>query len=317
MKSLIVGLGNIGLRHIQGLSKLNEKKNDFYIFDNSIDYLSRFKNEIDDLKNKNNLIFTKNLEKIKNINFDLTIISTNADARVKLLQIILDKINTEFILLEKPICNSLEDLNILQKISSKKIFINFPRRYCEWHLKIGKKIKRDYSNEILNVLLTKKDLGIACNISHYVDLINMWTDCYPVSVNNSNLNDWKNSKRKGFYEIDGRIQVFFQNNHKLELESDIKHNGLKINIFNQLSKKICLIDYNKGIAKFTDGEIIYGKMKYQSETTAELYKILINKRQNCISDLNLAVRCYDKILNSFIEHWNEKNNSEYKQIMIT
>ena len=62
MKSLIVGLGNIGLRHIQGLSKLNEKKNDFYIFDNSIDYLSRFKNEIDDLKNKNNLIFTKNLE---------------------------------------------------------------------------------------------------------------------------------------------------------------------------------------------------------------------------------------------------------------
>ena len=72
--------------------------------------------------------------------------------------------------------------NFLKDISSKNIFINFPRRYCDWHNKIKDKIIRDYSNEILDISITGKNLGIACNISHYIDLVNMWTSCYPLKV---------------------------------------------------------------------------------------------------------------------------------------
>ena len=57
MKSLVVGVGNIGLRHIQGLSKLDEKNINIYLFNISNQYLSRFKNEINDLKKKVNFIF--------------------------------------------------------------------------------------------------------------------------------------------------------------------------------------------------------------------------------------------------------------------
>jgi len=318
MKSLVVGLGNIGLRHIQGLSKLDEKNINIYLFDISKQYLSRFKNEINDLKKKVNFFFISgDFESIKNINFDITIISTTADMRVKSLLLILNKINTKLILLEKPICHSINDLNLLQNISSKKIFINFPRRYCDWHIKIKNKIQKDYPHEILNVLITGKNLGIACNISHYVDLINMWTKCYPLSVNNSYLGNWKNSKRKGFYEVEGSIQIFFQNNHKLELFSDNKYDELKISIYNKSNKKICTINDNKGYAKFEDEETIYGKIKFQSESTNKLYIILTKEKKHDICNLDLAIKCYDKILNSLIDHWNKKNNSNVEQIMIT
>ncbi len=318
MKSLVIGVGNIGLRHIQGLSKLNEKNINIYLFDNSKRYLSRFKNEINDLKKKINFIFvSEDFENIKNINFDITIISTTADTRVNSLLLVLQKINSKLILLEKPICNSLNDLNLLENISSKKIFVNFPRRYSDWHIKINNKIQKDYPNETLNVLMTGNNLGIACNISHCVDLINMWTKCYPLSVNNSRLDNWKNSKRKGFYELDGHIQIFFQNNHKLEIFSDNKFDEFLISIFNKSNKKICTIDESKGYAKFEDEEIIHGKLKFQSEITDKLYRILTNENKYNVCNLDLSIKCYDKILNSLIDHWNKKNNSNVKEIMIT
>ena len=318
MNSLVVGLGNIGLRHVQGLSKLDEKNINNYLFDISKRYLLKFKNEINDLKKKVNFFFISgDFESIKNINFDITIISTTADVRVKSLLLILNKVNTKLILLEKPICHSIHDLDLLKNIPSKKIFVNFPKRYCEWHIKIKNKIQKDYPKEVLNVLVTGKKWGIACNISHFVDLINMWTNCYPLSVNTKSLGNWENSKRKRFYELNGSIQIFFQNNHKLELFSDNKYDELKINICNKLNKKICTIDYNKGYAKFEDEETIYGKTKFQSESTNELYTILTKEKKHDICNLDLAVKCYDKILNSLIHHWNKQNNSNVKKIMIT
>ena len=42
MKALILGVGNIGFRHAQGLSKLSEKNLEIYLFDVSDKYLSIF-----------------------------------------------------------------------------------------------------------------------------------------------------------------------------------------------------------------------------------------------------------------------------------
>ncbi|MBD1134904.1 Gfo/Idh/MocA family oxidoreductase [Pelagibacterales bacterium SAG-MED47] len=318
MKALILGVGNIGFRHAQGLSRFSDKTSDIYLFDVSERYKTLFNKDIQILKNKTNIYFVEdNFEKIKDIDFDITIISTTADTRVHSLELALQKIKTKFILIEKPICNSIKDLEILKKLNSKNIFINFPRRYCEWHNKISKKIKRDYANEILNVLITGKNLGIACNISHYVDLMNMWTNTFPLRVENKDLEDWKNSKRKGFFEVDGCFDIFFQNNHLLKLISNEKYNYHEINIRNKYMKNICTINYSKGYAKFSDQEMIYGKSKFQSESSHILYENLKTKKKYEISDLSLGVKCYDKILCSLIDHWNKKNNSSVSEIKIT
>ena len=53
MKSLIIGFGNIGVRHAQGLSKIDEKNIDIYVLENSERNALKFEKDIGDLKKKN------------------------------------------------------------------------------------------------------------------------------------------------------------------------------------------------------------------------------------------------------------------------
>lgn len=317
MNALIIGLGNIGLRHLQGLSNLNNDEINVYLFDKSNKYFSKFKNELKSLEKKIAINFvSNNINNLSKINFDITIISTDASQRIEILNNIVDSFNSRFILLEKPICNSIKDLEILKKSNFKNVYVNFPRRYCNWHNKIKKKIINDYSNHKLKVEITGRNLGIACNISHYVDLIHSWTGQYPIDINHSELSNWKKTKREGFFDLDGKIKVTFRKNHVLNICSDVKYNSTKINITGD-NNNICLIDYKKGSAIFKDKVILNGNYKLQSDTTNVLYEKLINKKIDQICDLKTAVRCYEKILYSFIEHWNKRNKSNLKQIMIT
>ena len=66
MKFLIIGLGNIGIRHIQGLSKLSDDNLEFYIFSKSNNFETKLKKKKTFKKNykfqKKNKYFKKKLQ---------------------------------------------------------------------------------------------------------------------------------------------------------------------------------------------------------------------------------------------------------------
>ncbi|MDC3043069.1 Gfo/Idh/MocA family oxidoreductase [Candidatus Pelagibacter sp.] len=316
MKALIIGVGNIGMRHIQGLSKLKDDQKHIYLFDLNKTYRLRFENELSKLQDKLNYFFVQNIQEVKNINFDLVIISTTANNRGKILNSILNELKFEFIVIEKPICNSLDDLEILKKISNKKIFVNFPHRYCDWNLKIKKKIKEYFFNQKLEVFITGSNLNIACNISHFIDLVNMWTGSLPISVHHSDLNKWVKSKRDGFFELDGCISITFQNDHKLTIIQDQKYENQIIKIQSEQKENCCLINYLEGFAKFGKSEKLLGNIKYQSDSTDILYKKL-NSLNHEVTNLKLSVECYSMVLKRLIEFWNQKKNTNENKIIIT
>lgn len=316
MKALIIGVGNIGMRHIQGLSKLKDDQKHIYLFDLNKTYRLRFEYELSKLQDKLNYFFVQNIQEVKNINFDLVIISTTANNRGKILNSILNELKFEFIVIEKPICNSLDDLEILKKISNKKIFVNFPHRYCDWNLKIKKKIKDYFFNQKLEVFITGSNLNIACNISHFIDLVNMWTGSLPISVHHSDLNKWVKSKRDGFFELDGCISITFQNDHRLTIIQDQKYENQIIKIQSEQKENCCLINYLEGFAKFGKSEKLLGNIKYQSDSTDILYKKL-NSLNHEVTNLKLSVECYSMVLKRLIEFWNQKKNTNETKIIIT
>ena len=65
-----------------------------------------------------------------------------------------------------------------------------------------KRIKSELQNEgPLRITVAGPDIGLACNSSHYVDLVNFVTGELPVHINISNLNaNWYASKRQGFFK---------------------------------------------------------------------------------------------------------------------
>ena len=115
MKFLIIGIGNVGLRHIQGLTNLSEKNLEFYLLDKNDFYKTRFDQEIKELKKYHILNQINKIDEIKNIEFELTIISTTATNRTELLSTVIKEIKTKFILIEKPICQSESELENLKK----------------------------------------------------------------------------------------------------------------------------------------------------------------------------------------------------------
>ena len=58
--SLIIGIGNIGLRHIQGLSKIKKL---ILPLDKFNSYQKKYENELNEIKNFNNVYYLENFDK--------------------------------------------------------------------------------------------------------------------------------------------------------------------------------------------------------------------------------------------------------------
>lgn len=315
MNFLIIGMGNIGMRHIQGLSKLKYENINFYINDLNSEYKIRFKDEIDTLKKKFKFFEINNFEDLKDTYFDLIIVSTTATNRVEILENILSKLISKYIIIEKPICQSLSELNNLRKLDNNKIYVNFPSRYCDWYKKIKNKIIEIAKNNYLTITMSGGNIGLACNASHYIDLVYFWTNELPIKVDTSNLGMWHESKRKGFYDLYGNLKIHFKN-HILELISYENSQEWIIQIFNSNKKFIASIDISRGIADFYDYEKIEGEIKLQSDSTNILYQQIVSNDLN-ICKLNIAIEEYELLLKALITNWNNHKNENIHKIMIT
>jgi len=132
IKSLVIGLGNIGLKY-----DLNEKNN--YLTHSQTLYKNKqFKllggvdiNEISrkKFKNKFKLPVFESLEKYNLETPDLLVISTPNKPRASIYKTILQKKwNIKYLLVEKPLFSSLQEKKELFKLKNKlnaKIFVNF------------------------------------------------------------------------------------------------------------------------------------------------------------------------------------------------
>ena len=316
MKFLIIGLGNIGLRHIQGLSKLSDDNLEFYIFSKTNNFETKLKKKIDIFKKNCKFQDVKNLADLKDIIFDLTIISTTATDRIKILLDLVNKVNTKYIMIEKPISQSEYELQDLKKLKYKNIFVNFPRRYCNWHKKIKDKLNGNNINKIHRIEILGSKLGLACNTCHFIDLVVFFTIKKPTKVLSNKLSNWYKSKRNNFYDVDGVLEVEFEDKISLKINSMEKKRNLEIKFYDNESNEILFIDYVKGEAKFLDGEIIKGELKYQSESSHKMFR-LIQKNDKDLCKLDDAIEPHELLIKEFIKHWNNKFKTNNQKIMIT
>ena len=315
-KFLILGMGNIGLRHMQGLAKNSDNELEFYVFDKYKNYKKKYSNELNQLKTKYNVFDIDNIQEVININFNLIIIATTATNRPNLLINIIKILKYQFILIEKPICQSIKELEQLKEITNNNIYVNFPRRYSSWHRKIKKIITTSYNYDYLKVKIIGRNIGLACNASHYIDLLNFWTSKYPIKVDTSCLDRWHEAKRKGFFDVTGKLQILFECKHELELISTKDNQKFTIEINDSNDKNISFIDHSKNLAEFSNNELIRGKDELQSESTNIVYNLMLNNDLE-ICSLKNAIKSYEILLTEFIKNWNKDFNKTDNKIMIT
>ena len=147
-------------------------------------------------------------------------------------------------------------------------------------------------------------------------MVSWWTGEKLSKINTSKLDSkWIESKRKGFYEITGKITADYSGGTRLVLESRLEGSPFKMKVEGQNS--VWEIDEIKGVAVGSDGVMIMGKNEMQSSMTSKLVDDLLAGKNCELPKLSDSVEMHRIFLCSLLEHWNKVNRRNDETLPIT
>ena len=303
---ILIGCGNIGSRHLQGLMKLQHSVI-IEIVEPNIQAQLLAKSRLEEIKKdntKHELIWHKSISELKDKS-DLVIIATNAKNRVNLIEKTL-KLGHKRFLVEKIVCQSnqeYEKLLLLMKKFNAKGWVNTNRKY----FKSYQKINRDFKNsKYIHMSVFSEGSVLGTNAIHYLDLF-----CWLAKENQIKLDGeflskklLKNKRSDKFIEFSGNINGFTKNGSCISLKfSDygnelhqVKiYNGEKVTSINELKEEAYSVNRN-GMKNF--------KFKFEhvsSLTTKIVNDILIN--DDCLlSSLQDSYQIHKELFRIFNQH---------------
>ena len=280
---LVIGAGQLGSRHLQGLLK---SKYDYkvYVVDPSEISLNICKQRSNEIQHNKSIIFVLNLESIpRNIYF--AIISTSSLYREQIIYKLLKKFDVKYFLLEKVLFPNLE---AYQKVNehfhetNSRVWVNHPRRILPFYAKLKRKCEASKS---INFSLSGGNWGLACNGLHYIDLFCFLSNSQLESIDTGGVeNKLMQSKREGYLEFSGTIKGNLINGNRFEITSSNNDDDCIL----QIEFGTCYIEINetKKEALFQDDiDIpIFNKVNFEIELQSELTNTIIEKiieKQTC------------------------------------
>jgi predicted dehydrogenase len=313
---VIVGVGNLGSRHLQGLSRVKQSL-DIWALDPSIDALSlaesRWAEVCENYSHK--IQYITCISELPPI-VDIAIVATAADVRLSVVKALLKRAKISHWILEKVLAQSIGEIEELEKIFSQKIsesvWVNQPMYL--WPL--YQKLRASCANKSPIAAKFEGFRGLACNAIHYIDFVSRWNGGMLYSVDTKKLNtNWYLSKRKGFYEIDGEISALFDDGSTLSMVSNSESLGFKAEV--RLGKDIWEISERESEARSNTGEIIKGKVGYQSELTAMVIETMLSGGDLQLPSLVESAHQHRYLISALLDHWNCHGQGKSDRLPIT
>jgi len=200
----VIGAGNIGRRHLQALSNLD---NDYTLFlvdlsREAIDLAIQMYEEVKTNKSPK----LQQLDHIMSLPKKLftVIIATNSNQRYPVTKVLL-KNKIKYIIFEKVLFQDKDEYKEVEYILRNrqiKSWVNCWRRVVPLYQKLKKKYEYD---ELTSFSVNGNNWGITSNAIHFIDLLNYLTDSTEYHFVNNNINIVK-SKRDGYYDFIGNLE---------------------------------------------------------------------------------------------------------------
>lgn len=293
MKVLVVGVGTMGARHVQGCLRAVGVEC-VYVFDKDDKALHHMQNVVKGDPSCN----LDNIEIVKEFNglprkVDLCIVATGAKGRAQLILSLKSTIHAEFWIFEKLLEQSLAAVDCIEEyMYGQNCWVNTPRRVK----KIYNKVPRIDSETPFKAHVVGKTWGIASNAIHYVDYIEYLTSRRVTSVDPIGLDaNWYSTKRSGYFDVKGELKIYFENDGKLILVSNEDEVGLKLSI--QTNTHNIAIDELQNEYRCGD-ELTVMENEFQSDLMPLLIADLQNTHRCNLPDLSTSVRQHKLIISS-------------------
>ena len=211
-KILVIGAGQLGSRHLQGLLK-SVHKQVIYVLDPSKNSLEIAETRANEINHSHSVNYVSDWNKLPK-EFNLVIVATGANVREKVITKLLEDYKVNNLVLEKILFQDLESYNkvgaLLEKTKTKT-WVNHPRRMFPHYQKIKKELFKSKQEIIFQVV--GGNWGLACNSLHFIDLCSFLTG---KRVNEIDF-DWVDnkiheSKRKNNIEFTGSVKGTMNDN---------------------------------------------------------------------------------------------------------
>ncbi|MDA3779274.1 MAG: Gfo/Idh/MocA family oxidoreductase [Bacteroidales bacterium] len=203
--NLIIGAGQLGSRHLQGLLKYAEPQK-IYVLDPSKTSLEIASQRAKEIIHTHELQFRTNWYGLPD-SFDLVIIATNSDVREKIINQLLTNHHVSNLILEKVLFQELASFKRIAKLIEENqvsTWVNHPRRLFDSYIKLKQKLKTE-SPKVYQI--TGGNWGLGCNGLHFIDLILFLSGSTLLSLDAEWIDaEVLESKRKGFVEFTGTIK---------------------------------------------------------------------------------------------------------------
>lgn len=324
MNCAIVGAGQLGSRHLQGLLTYQQESLSVFIVDPSSESLSVAQQRADEIKHKHTLTFIQLYQDLPK-QLEFVVVATNSNVRLEVMEALFQHANVRNLILEKVLFPDLDQyakaLELIN-INNVKCWVNHPRRmYESYH-----QLKSLFDNsKSYNFQLVGASWGLACNGLHFIDLFEFLTDTKLTTIYNSLL-DGKpiESKRSGYVEFDGTLSGTLNNEHSFSITSLKNHNlipptlsimtdDLRIVIQESGTPKVYLFKKENGFAI----EEIAFQVLFQSQLTGKLLEQIQNSDTCDLPTFEHASSTHQIFIESILNRWNEVTNTNNTSLPIT
>ena len=305
----IIGVGQLGSRHLQGLVSSTNKFN-IWLVDPSQSSLDLAKSRLEEVDNS----FVNAINYCNDINslpadLDLAIVATTANHRRNVIEQLLKTVNVNYMVLEKIVFQSLDDFGFAEKLfeeSNIDAWVNCPRRLYPYYSELKKQI----AESVINITVTGNNWGLACNSIHFIDLLYyLSNDSSGINFNNTGFkNTALTSKRTGFYELYGVFSGTTCSGNAIKLVDDNSQAGSNLEIIIEYNNvKLTIDEVQQEVKEFKNdiqSEIRFD-VRYQSELTGIVVDQILQTGQSSLTPLSECGIYHRPMLESFNDHFSK------------
>jgi hypothetical protein len=318
-KVLVIGVGQLGSRYIQGLARCSSSLHICAVDPSPASLAIAQERWLDSVPTdcSKTIVFCDSLRDCSE-SYDLAIVSTTATKRHEIIRLVSEVSEVRFWILEKVLAQSPTEVDlILDALGSLgNAWVNTPRRSLKWH------------GEIRNLLSTPGPLkmevkgnnwGLACNSIHFLDMLSWMAGEALTGISTKELcRNWIKAKRAGYWEVEGSISATYSNGTTAKLvDSHVTSTHSSYNIKIQDSKYEWWICEEMGSARRSDGMILPGCLPLQSEETPRLVDQILLTGHCELTPVGLSAQMHRIFLRSMLEHWRETVNPAAINVPIT
>lgn len=313
----IIGAGQLGSRHLQGLKGASSPLS-IFVMDSSEDSLRIAKERYEAVPAIGDKIinFVTTIENLPD-QLDLVIIATGSKPRASIVKSLVKHGKIRYLVLEKVLFPSLEDydeVGLILKENGIRCWVNCTRRMYGLYKEISQII-----NTSLPIKMTNKNenWGLCCNSIHMIDIFMYFTGENTYTLNIDGLNNKiEDSKRSGYIEMTGTIVATTPQGSELTLTSVDGYNGVRGIIIQNGEHTINILESSNTWS--IDGCEESCIIPFQSQLTGLLADEILKTGGCSLTQFNKSANYHKIFIDSLLSFYNIiKNTPNNKVLPIT